>query len=109
MLDQHTNEPFQGSHQGTVDHDWLMFGAVNAGITHLKPLGQIEVDLNGGALPGTSQLILDLDIDLGPVKDTLARVDLILQLLFSPGPASAWVESCQCSSEPTYFSGRVDR
>src|SRR5215510_678089 len=47
VFDQNAEEPFDRSHQGSMDHDWLVSFAVFPNVAQLKPLGIIEIDLNG--------------------------------------------------------------
>src|SRR3989449_7287613 len=49
--------------------------AIFADVRQLEPLGIVEIDLNGRALPGPSQDILDLDVNLGTVKHALPRIN----------------------------------
>ena len=77
VLDEHADEAFQGPHQSAVNHDRLMVAVVGPGKVHLEAFRQVEVHLDGGALPGPAQLILDLDVDLRPVEDAFAGIDHI--------------------------------
>ena len=43
---------------------------------HVKALRQVEVQLDGGALPPAPDRILDLDVDLGAVERAAALVHL---------------------------------
>ena len=74
MLDQHTEEPLQGTEQRPVDHDRLMFPAVFANIVYLKAFRQVEIHLDGGALPGTAQDVLNFYIDFRPVKSPVSFI-----------------------------------
>ena len=85
MFDEHADEPLQRAHERPVDHDRPVLGAIVAGVGHVEPFRQVEVHLDGGALPRAAQLVLDLDIDLGAVEHAFARVDLVLQRFFLQG------------------------
>mmetsp|Transcript_30352 Transcript_30352/g.51992 ORF Transcript_30352/g.51992 Transcript_30352/m.51992 type:complete len:288 (-) Transcript_30352:750-1613(-) len=50
-------------------------------ILQLEPLREIEIALDGGALPAAADRILDLDVDLRPVEGSSALVHRILPLL----------------------------
>src|ERR1700687_2003809 len=68
MLDQDAEEALDGSEQGAMDHQGLMAGAVFADIFKGKTRGKIEIELNGGELPGTADGVDELDVDLGAVE-----------------------------------------
>ncbi len=72
MLDQHAKESLDRTEQRPVDHKRTMFLIVVTGVLELKPLRQIEIKLDRSELPHASDGILDLDIDLRPVKRCLA-------------------------------------
>src|SRR5210317_268047 len=70
-----------------MDHNGLVVTIIRSRVGHIEPIRQIEIHLNGGTLPGAAELILDLDIDLGTIKDAFAWIDLepeafLLQSLF---------------------------
>jgi hypothetical protein len=77
MLDQHAEKPFQRAQQGAVDHDRLVLLAVLADVPQPEPVGEVEIDLHRGALPRPLQDVLNLDVDLRPVKDPLAGIDFV--------------------------------
>src|SRR5256885_16613377 len=52
-----------------------MLFAIFADVRQLEPLGIVEIDLHGRALPGPSQDILDFDVNLGTVKHALPRIN----------------------------------
>ena len=80
VLDQDPEETLQRPHQGPVHHHRTVRFAVFADILQLEALRQVKIDLHRGALPGTAQYILDLEIDLRPVEHPLAGIDFIIQL-----------------------------
>lgn len=45
---------------------------------HLEPLWQVEVQLDGTALPLATQHILDLDINLGPIEGPPSLINLVV-------------------------------
>ena len=55
MLDQNTDETLDGTEYNAVDHDRTMFLAVSSDVLQLKALRQLEVKLNGTALPGSAR------------------------------------------------------
>ena len=79
MFDQDADEPFQRAEYGPVDHDRPPGDAVFIDIFDLKILRKLEVQLNGAALPGSSDGILQMKIDLRSVKCAVAFIDTIVQ------------------------------
>lgn len=77
MFDQDAEETFDGTHQCPVNHDRLMVLPILTGIGQFEAFRIIEINLHGGTLPGTTEDVLDLDVDLGAIKHAFARVDLI--------------------------------
>lgn len=51
-----------------VDHDGPLLGAAGINVVHVKALWQVEVQLDGGALPLAPNGVLDLDVNLGAVE-----------------------------------------
>src|SRR4051794_9097668 len=72
-----------------------MLKIIVASVLKLEPLRQVEIELNGAQLPYAADRVLDLDIDLRPVKgrfalDSVVRDAALFQcagkLLFGGGP-----------------------
>ena len=61
MLDQDSDEPLNGAESYPVDHNGTVLLPVRSGVLQPEPQGQLEVQLNGAALPGTSQRILQME------------------------------------------------
>ncbi len=59
-----------------MDHHRLVGLAVLGDVLEAEAGGVVEVHLDGRALPGAVERVLDLDVDLGAVEDALARVHL---------------------------------
>ncbi len=72
MFNQYAQKPLQRAEQGAVDHVGAMLLAVLPDVDEVKPLGKVEVKLDGGQLPAPVEGILDLDVDLRAVEDRLA-------------------------------------
>jgi hypothetical protein len=51
-----------------VDHDGLLALVLVVHVLELEPLGEVEVELDGGALPLAPDRVQDLDVDLGAVE-----------------------------------------
>ncbi len=78
LLDEHADEALEGAKAGAVNHDWALLGAVGVGVLELKALGQLEVELDGAALPGTAQAVLQVEVDLGAVEGAVAGVERVV-------------------------------
>ena len=77
MFDQNAHKPLHGAEDDAVQHDRPVLAAVFADIGQVEALGQDEVALNGGALPGALQAVVELEVDFRAVKSAIALVDLI--------------------------------
>ena len=62
-----------------MDHHRLMATAVGAHVLQPEPLREVEVQLDGGELPGTADGVGDVDIDLRPVEGAAALVDHVVK------------------------------
>ena len=140
VLRNNRDEPLQAAEDRAVNHDGARGraarvgsgGLVRAAVLEVEALGELEVELDGRALEGAAECVLDLDVDLGAVERAVARVELPLarvelvqrlrQLLQGKGfvvsnvharegrkgaghTASAWFH---VSISPRKFSGRVE-
>ena len=70
MLNQYTEESLDRTPQRTVHHHGLVGLAIFADIFELKSAGQVKVKLNRRKLPGASNRIHQLDIDLRAVESS---------------------------------------
>ena len=77
MFDEDPEKSLDRPHECAVNHDGLMMLAILARVGEVEPLGIVEVDLNGGALPRSAENILNLDVDFGAIKHAFTRVDLV--------------------------------
>ena len=64
VLDQNAEEPLDRPEQRPVDHDRLLPGAVGGLVFQAEALGQLEIDLDRGHLPGAADRVLGLHADL---------------------------------------------
>src|SRR3954454_11003667 len=55
-----------------------MLGVVGTRVGELEALGHLEVELAGAALPGATERVGDVEVDLGPVEGALAGTDVVL-------------------------------
>ena len=79
VFDQDADEPFDGPVHHTVDHDRTMFLAIFPGVGQVKFLRQQHIQLDGAALPGPADGILQMEVDLRAVKGAVPFVDAVLQ------------------------------
>mmetsp|Transcript_19999 Transcript_19999/g.47643 ORF Transcript_19999/g.47643 Transcript_19999/m.47643 type:complete len:307 (+) Transcript_19999:625-1545(+) len=90
MLDEDRAEPLDGTEDRAMDDDGtLLFllglaavvflvGACRGHVLEAKPDGQLEVELDGGALMLATQRIEHVDVDLGSVEGAVLGVQLPL-------------------------------
>ena len=79
MLDQNADKPLNGTEYHPVNHDGTVLLAVGSVVFQFKPLRQLEVQLNGSALPGTANSVYQMEVDLGAVEGAVSFVDHIVQ------------------------------
>src|SRR3989304_3696710 len=79
MLDQDTEESLQRPEEGTVNHEGPMRPVIVPHIGDIETLRQVEVELDGRALPGPTEGILHLQVDLRPIEGTAPLLNLILE------------------------------
>mmetsp|Transcript_9567 Transcript_9567/g.20380 ORF Transcript_9567/g.20380 Transcript_9567/m.20380 type:complete len:233 (-) Transcript_9567:1491-2189(-) len=85
VLNQDAEEALDGAKDGAVDHDGALLGVLAVNVLHVKPLGQVVVQLDGGTLPLAPDGVLDLDVDLGAVESTTASVHGVVPALALQG------------------------
>ena len=69
MFDKYGQETLQRAVDGAMN-DYRFFAAIFPIVVQIKSFGQLSVELNGAALPGSSQTIFDMKIDLWSVEST---------------------------------------
>src|SRR5207245_1852144 len=77
VLDEEAAEPLQRAVDRAVDHHGPVRPVVRARVLELKPLRQLVVELDGGALPLAPDRVVELDVDLRAVEGPAALVDAI--------------------------------
>ncbi|MBA7715223.1 hypothetical protein ES703_124264 [subsurface metagenome] len=77
MLDEDAKEALQGTKKSPMHHVRPVFPPILADECHVKALRQVKVELDGCTLPGATQGVLDLYVNLGPVEDRLAFFTLV--------------------------------
>ena len=68
VLNQNTNEALDGAKAYAMQHDGALLGAVGVHVLQIKVERHLEVELNGTALPGTAERVLQVEVDLGAVE-----------------------------------------
>ena len=74
MLCDDADEAFYRAEYNAVDHNGTVLFAVGAGIFELKSFRKLEVELDGAALPGSSEAVLDVEVKLRTVERAVAFV-----------------------------------
>ena len=77
ILGHDPEEPFQRAEDGAVDHDRSLAGAIGGHVFEVEAFGEIEVKLDGGALPQTANCVFDLQVDLGAVEGSAPLVNFV--------------------------------
>jgi len=78
VLDQDPDESLETAEDGAVQHHRVMLRTVLADIFGAKPHRQVEIGLEGAALPFPPDRIGQLEVKLRPVEGAFAGVDLII-------------------------------
>ena len=103
MLDQDADEALHRAEDRAVQHDRDVARAVLADIGGAEPLGHVEIELQGAALPVAAERVAQMEFELRPVKGALAgvqrigepgRLDRVLQAAARRGPRS---RRCRCA------------
>src|SRR5438309_1226645 len=74
------DEPLETAEEDTVDHHRALALALGVHERDVETLRQVEVDLDGRALPLAADRVEDLDVDLRRVEDAAAFVNLVRDL-----------------------------
>ena len=86
VLNQNTDEALDGAKAHAMQHDGALLGAVGIHVLQVKVEWHLEVELDGAALPGTAERVLQVEVDLGAVEGAVALVDLVVHVqLFKSG------------------------
>ena len=78
ILGQNTNEALEGTKASAVNHDWLLLGAIGVNVLKLEVVRQLEVKLDGTALPRTAEAVGQMEVNLRTVESAIALVDHVL-------------------------------
>ncbi len=100
MLDQNTDKTLDGSKSNTVDHDRTMFLAVSTNIFTIKTERKLEIKLDSTTLPGSSDGVLKMEVNLRSVERSVSLIYYIIKPRSSRAPRRASVAISQSSSLP---------
>ena len=64
-----------------MDHDRPLLHVLLVDVREIEPLGEVKVELHGGALPLPADGVEDLDVNLWPVERAAALVNLVIPTL----------------------------
>lgn len=78
MLDKDTDETLNGAEAYAVNHNRTLLAAVLCGVLQVKSLRHLEVKLDGTALPGSSQGVSQVEVNLGAVECAVAFIDDVI-------------------------------
>ena len=79
MLQQDSQEAFQGSIERTVQHHTMFPLTGGIGVTQVKSFGHHQVKLNGSALPISALAVSQNELNLRAIKSTRTRLFPIMQ------------------------------
>src|SRR5690554_151334 len=79
MLDQNTEEPFNRAKQCTVYHVRSLFYTIGIDKGHIESLRLVEIELNSGQLPLTTDGIFHLQVDLRSVEGPASLIDIVVE------------------------------
>ena len=79
FFDKNTEEAFDGTHGGTVQHHRNVLLVVLADILSTKALREVEVDLDRTALPITTEGVLQREFELRAVEGSFTRVQDVVE------------------------------
>ena len=80
VLNQNTDEALDGAKAHAMQHDGALLGAVGVHVLQIKVERHLEVELDGTALPGTTERVLQVEVDLGAVESAVALIDLVVHV-----------------------------
>ena len=79
MLDQDADKSLDGTKGNPVDHDRTMFLSVCSCVLQVKPLRHLHIQLDRSALPGSSDGVFQMEVDLRAVESAVTFIDHIVQ------------------------------
>src|SRR5690606_30129948 len=79
MLDQNSDETLERPQNRTVQHDRMLAIIVFADVFSAESDRQVEIELQGTALPDATQAVLERKLDLRTVESRLTRLQIVRQ------------------------------
>lgn len=89
VLNQNTDKALDGAKAHAMQHDGTLLGAVGVHVLQVKVERHLEVELDGAALPGTAERVLQMEVNLGAVEGAVALVDLVVHMQLLQSSAQA--------------------
>ena len=77
MLDQDADKALHRAEDRAVQHDRRVPPAILADIDRAEPLGHVEIELQGAALPVAAERVAQDEFELRPVERALAGVERV--------------------------------
>src|ERR1051325_7711125 len=74
MLDQNADEALHRAEDRAVQHHRRVPAAILADIRSAEPLGHVEIELQGAALPVSAERVAQDEFELGAIEGALARI-----------------------------------
>ena len=71
VLDKNPNEAFERAQKCTVDHEWTVLRPILTDVGQIEPLRQVEINLNGRALPPPTKCVNQLQVNLRAIENGL--------------------------------------
>src|SRR5436190_22961394 len=78
VFDQDPDEALERPQQRAVDHIRRVLLVVRAHVRQLEPGGHLRVELNRAHLPGATEHVRHMEVDLRPVERAVALVDEVV-------------------------------
>ena len=72
-----------------MDHVWPVLPTIFGYIRQFEAAGEVEVELDGGALPLSTDRVFDLDVDLRAIECPASAVDLVVDAHVLEGVAQS--------------------
>src|SRR5690554_3059662 len=79
VLDQNADKAFKGTQDSTVEHNRGLALAIFIDILRTQPSRQIEIELQGTALPNAIETVAQRKLNLGTIESAFARLQRPLQ------------------------------
>ena len=87
VLDEYAHEALQRTQKSAMNHIGLVLPAVLTDVGEPKALREVEVELNGRALPQAANGIANVDVDFWTIEGAAALIYLERQASPVEGPA----------------------